>query len=439
MGKEIVYCTQCGSRLHQSDFDRGKASLVENRPYCDRCRPADPPQAKKATPRSPAASPRIPQRISTTRLPVLAPSTTRRHAGSGGENRRALYLGLVAAGGALALLAAFGVQPSGGGPPAPPPGALAGSSSAPPLARASAPVPPPPAAARTIPQDRVGNALRTVAELEALAVGGADPEALLVSCEQARERVRGTPYEVRLRELEARLLERKREREREQQVARALEDARKILSHPRAFERKADVLALLRAVRPAAGPRLAEVDRLIDQAERLREEPEAVSGAVPPPAPAPAEPPALDARQVNLRETFDQGPGPFRGGIVVEGGWNGSKALAVPAEGVLWEKLFTRPVSSTLTIRFLLNPLFDARQVEIVLWSPKRRQNYRYHLRNLRAREWNRVEFRVAEARIGWNLEGPSAEGDLPDNIKIYFDDKVAGGRLLLDDFEILE
>lgn len=427
---------------------------------------------------------------------------------------------------------------------------------------------------------------RALDELEAQAARGADAAELLARVEDLGPTLRGTSFEARLRELEARLLERKREREREQQVARALEDARKILNHPKAFERKADVVSLLRAVRPVAGPRLAEVDRLIHEAECLREEPEAVSAPAPPPPPAvpapppangltgtyfddidftsprvtrvdsriffdwakgspdpsiapdtfsvrwtgqvqprysetytfyvqsddgarlwvngrliidnwvdqgfieksgtltlsagqrydlrleyyeqggaaaiwlswssprqpkeiippsqlfPASsslPPAQDGRRVIARETFEQGPGPFGEGTVVEGGWNGSRALAVPAKGVFWEKLFTRPVSPTLTIRFLLKPLFDARQVEVIFWSPKRRQNYRYHLRNLRPQEWNRVEFRVAEARIGWNLEGPSAEGDIPDNFGIYFDDKVADGRLLLDDFEILE
>ena len=39
MGREIVYCEGCGNSLREDDFDRGKARLLDNRPFCTECRP----------------------------------------------------------------------------------------------------------------------------------------------------------------------------------------------------------------------------------------------------------------------------------------------------------------------------------------------------------------------------------------------------------------
>jgi hypothetical protein len=400
MGKEIVYCAECGKRLQQDDFDHGRASLADHRPYCHECRGVEaPPPRKAAPPPLPVPTP-PPGRISSTRLPVLAASTTRRGAPRTGA-RRTLYFGIGGGMAALAFLGAFLSRPSED--------------------RAPLPAPTPAAAG-----DRGGQALRAVAQLEALQAREADAAALLEQCERARETVRGTPYEARLRNLEARLLEQKREREREQQVTRAIDDARKILGGASAIERKADVLALLRAVRSIAGPRVAEVDRLIHEAECLREGPEVVP------------PPRGTEGRVLLRETFEQGMGRFKGGTLADGGWNGSRALAVPPSGVWVEQPLPGPVTPSHAVRFRLKPLFEAKGVQVIFWSPKVRGNYWYRPESLRPQEWNAVEFRVAKARLGYHRKGPSAEGDTLVNLKIYFDDPAPNGRLLLDDFEIV-
>jgi hypothetical protein len=39
MGKPILYCGDCGRSLREDDFDRRKAGLVQNLPYCLECRP----------------------------------------------------------------------------------------------------------------------------------------------------------------------------------------------------------------------------------------------------------------------------------------------------------------------------------------------------------------------------------------------------------------
>lgn len=617
MGKEIVYCAECGKRLHQDDFDRGRASLTDNRPYCNECRGVESPPPRKATPPPLPVPTPPPGRISSTRLPVLPPSTTRRRGAPRAGARRALYFGI---GGGVAVLAFLGAllsRPSEGG--------------APPPAATPAPVRPPVAVPAPAPSgDRGGQALRAVAELEALEARGADAAVLLERCERARETVLGTPYEARLRDLEARLLEQKREREREQQVTRAIDDARKILGGANAIDRKADVLALLRALRSIAGPRLPEVDRLIHEAERLREEPEVVpppAAAVPDPTPvARPEPPGpeavplevtglvtrwlilgpfgnraeprgaddhdllggeaqyvpepgaevvtregsrvrwtpvavpsgtllfseqpgfeavrarkapafafaacwlhaksetavkirlnveqsclmyfdrkLLARRVGgfglgqnpetirvtlrpgpnlllvkvattgeafglrirvtttgdlqkaapgvlvsafpprgtegrvlLRETFEQGMGRFEGGTLADGGWNGSRALAVPPKGVWVEKPLPGPVTTKHVVRFLLKPLVDVSEAQVMFWSEKRQANHRYFVRNLRKDEWTRVEFSAVEARVGYDRQGPGMEGEVPDNILIYFDGAPPNARLLLDDFEIV-
>jgi hypothetical protein len=50
MGREIVYCSGCGKSLLESDFDKGKAHTLENRPYCTTCKPleAAPPSARSS-------------------------------------------------------------------------------------------------------------------------------------------------------------------------------------------------------------------------------------------------------------------------------------------------------------------------------------------------------------------------------------------------------
>jgi hypothetical protein len=37
MGKEIVYCTECGDRISAADFERGRAATVLARHYCHGC------------------------------------------------------------------------------------------------------------------------------------------------------------------------------------------------------------------------------------------------------------------------------------------------------------------------------------------------------------------------------------------------------------------
>ena len=37
MGREIVYCSQCGDRITSSDFDKGGAAMVLKTYFCEKC------------------------------------------------------------------------------------------------------------------------------------------------------------------------------------------------------------------------------------------------------------------------------------------------------------------------------------------------------------------------------------------------------------------
>jgi hypothetical protein len=64
MGREIVYCEGCGTNLREPDFEKGGARLLENKPYCAPCRPAEPPppppHRSETTRTRKASTPRIP-------------------------------------------------------------------------------------------------------------------------------------------------------------------------------------------------------------------------------------------------------------------------------------------------------------------------------------------------------------------------------------------
>jgi hypothetical protein len=137
-------------------------------------------------------------------------------------------------------------------------------------------------------------------------------------------------------------------------------------------------------------------------------------------------------------ENFDRGPGKFNGGEMSDEGAGGSKAIAIPPKGISASGAFSTTVGPSTTVRLKLKPLCDVSEVQIMVWSVKRNDNYRVHVTGLKKGEWKDVEFKALEWRIGWARDGPSIEGDLLDNLMIHFkgpDD----GRMLLDDLEIRE
>src|SRR6185295_3251907 len=81
MGRQIVYCEGCGNSLREDDFDRGKARLLDNRPFCTECRPykeGEEPPRRSSSGRVPAQPP-PPRKSATERVPIV-PAPPRRPA-----------------------------------------------------------------------------------------------------------------------------------------------------------------------------------------------------------------------------------------------------------------------------------------------------------------------------------------------------------------------
>jgi hypothetical protein len=61
MGRQIVYCEGCGHNLREDDFERGRARMLDNKPFCTECRPFRPGETdgvRRPSGKVPAATPR---------------------------------------------------------------------------------------------------------------------------------------------------------------------------------------------------------------------------------------------------------------------------------------------------------------------------------------------------------------------------------------------
>ena len=115
MGKEIVYCQGCGNNLREEDFEKARAHMVDNRPFCSACKPLP----KTESPR--------PRKASTGRIPVPPGQAARRPAPTRPAqvpNTPLLVGGIVAA---LVVLMLLVVLAAGGGRAKPPTPAAASS------------------------------------------------------------------------------------------------------------------------------------------------------------------------------------------------------------------------------------------------------------------------------------------------------------------------
>lgn len=231
MGREIVYCGDCGRRLSEDEFDHGRAHFVENRPYCADCRPVPTFAAKK--------------KHSTTHIP-LPPQTTRRAmaaAGPAPQGRKAgsrapiLAGGVLVAGAFVAILVAVATG-GRGGPAAPPDPA------------------PKPVADELLPLIR---------DLEKLASSGAEPEAILTACDRVRTHLRGSKYDARYGKVETAARERRAARDRAAQFDFMLADIRKTIAGDPSFERREAILERTGKAKELAGPKLSDVERMLSE------------------------------------------------------------------------------------------------------------------------------------------------------------------------------
>lgn len=220
MGKGIVYCQDCGKSLREDMFSRGQAHTVDDRPYCSACRAPDPTPPTGAYPK---AVKRRPSQV----LPAVPQARTNPHL-------PILIGGALAAVGFIVLLVVL----------------LSGGQEAPPEAPPEAPV------ARKDPAAEAFEPLRR------FATDAQDPDAILLRCDETREKVRGTPYQARLEAIEKRAIERKAGRQRSDQLDAFLRQIRSLADDDRDFRKRVEVEGMLDSARKIAGAREPEVDAL---------------------------------------------------------------------------------------------------------------------------------------------------------------------------------
>jgi hypothetical protein len=143
-----------------------------------------------------------------------------------------------------------------------------------------------------------------------------------------------------------------------------------------------------------------------------------------------AAPAPVNRGRVVYSESFENGPGKFKGGEAADG------ALSFGPKGTEAWNAWSVTVRESTSIKFRLKPLADLDQVSLLLWSDKLKDNARYYVTGLKKGEWKTVEFRGVEARVGWALDGPSLDGSVMNNLRMLFEGP-ADARVLLDDFEI--
>jgi hypothetical protein len=248
VGKQIVYCNACGSRLKEDDFARGRAHEVDFQSFCTRCRPAAAvaappaarPLARRPSSSSIPAQPRRPSSASIPAQPAPPPPlpASRRH------------VGWIAAAAAVAVLAAGSLFLFGGkeAPKAPPPEP---SSPAPPGAADAGPM---------------------IALLEDLQSSSGDSSRVLRRCDELEPLVRGTRYEAKLREIRRRAQESELTVDAGRRLDFALAEARKLEDLDPRFQRRAEVKSLLEKARDSAGARRAEVEEALAHYEKRYDE-----------------------------------------------------------------------------------------------------------------------------------------------------------------------
>jgi hypothetical protein len=277
MGKEIVYCGDCGKSLREDDFSKGKAHHLDHRPYCTDCKPlaAAPPQAQ-------TSSKLAAMKISTTRHPAVTTPSTRRRQAEGDSSRTALLVGAGLVIAAIVILLIFTLSSGSSRPEEPP---------APVPVAAPTPKPAPKPAPAPAPAPNVDKASAAMKELEAVVAATAPPIAILQKCDEVRPLAQGTPFEARLKGIE----EKAREDRRVQQLDASLEEVKRLRALDPGYERKEEIVRLLNATLPLAGSRRSEVEhtlRSYQQAAQASVPPAPLPGVRPAPAPAPSPAPA---------------------------------------------------------------------------------------------------------------------------------------------------
>src|SRR5579859_8167511 len=159
MGRQIVYCEGCGHNLREDDFEKGRARMIDNKPFCAECRPFKPGEAdqvrRTSSGRVPAGGGQA-RKNTTGSIPIIPPPR-RPPTGPGGSNPLPIIIGT---GALLFIILIFALTQSG--PKRPPvTETVPPLPSEPPVARRAEPIPalpvpapPPPPPPPAPPQPR---------------------------------------------------------------------------------------------------------------------------------------------------------------------------------------------------------------------------------------------------------------------------------------------
>jgi len=218
MGHKIVYCSDCGKSILEAEFEKGRASVVADRPFCADCRPP-PPAPEPEKPSSVRLTPPSQRKIATARIPV-SPSTTRRMGRP--PSRVPLIAGGVVGGVGVLVLVVAALSSSG----------------------RSSPAPPPPPAPKTVPP-------APAAPSGARAPGPVDPA-------RAAEADRAMREEI--------------ERQKARKFEEFLAEIRKLAAEDRRLRKGHEIERMLKSAEETAGARLPEVRSLRDEVRRKIEE-----------------------------------------------------------------------------------------------------------------------------------------------------------------------
>ncbi|HVE43252.1 MAG TPA: hypothetical protein VNM14_25475 [Planctomycetota bacterium] len=287
MGRPIVYCGICGKSLREEEFSKGRAHVVDNASYCTGCRIVPEPLAAAATKSPPTPPPIVPKPSGASSKSLPSATPRRAHAPVPEESSS---LGLVIGIGVvvLAIIVLAVILMSSGGPPAPPP-AMPTTNAPPPRA----PDPPRPPGPRPSPPEDDGQA--AIRTLEAFASSSTDPQAVLDRCEELKPKLRGTPQLSRLEAVEARAIEARNLRSREQKLTMSLENVKNLREFDKEFKKREEVESLLKAAMDISGPRKAEVEKLLAEYQKAAAD-FAAKPRTPAPLPSPSPAPTPGGR-----------------------------------------------------------------------------------------------------------------------------------------------
>jgi hypothetical protein len=385
MGQEILYCVACQTQLRGADFDKRRAVRIDGKGYCLPCVEKTVPAERLAATGDPG-----PSSPPSTRATVRP---TRRVLPAASSRKGALALGGAAALGLIAVVVAVlssrpPVVEAPLPPPAPPPPrAIVTPPKEPPKEVAAPPKPLPDVGdvdaelRQLLPKEEFARALRLI---EAARSRSAVPEWTRI-VNQRSDEVHARAEQA-LKDLKAKAVEAKR--------AGDLEEPRRIRERLAAWEL------------PRAIPEL-----------------EAALALVPDPVTA----------KVLYIEDFKAGRGRFETGEVKDG------ALAFPASGVDLSVPFPSPIRDSSVLRFKIKPPVGLKDLQVVLWSNTLKANGWYHVGPFKAGEWQQVEVKASEIRVGYNRDGASLAGHTGNSLKLQFHGIPADARVLIDDFEIRE